>query len=165
MTFKNLLFNNLEIRQTLELHVSKEEFIERIRQLTRKNLFNGKFEPEAFRLTPRPNLLDSYSFFDTQIVGKIKEENPPIKIELTIKRTSFFRFFLIFVDCFLLAFGIGIVVSGNNLQEQPILLLMLFICILLIRYLFNDRLHKSEKIFLEYLSQLFTSHELSVIND
>jgi hypothetical protein len=161
MTFKNFLLNQIEIHRQFEMHISKEESLERLSELVEDGHYNGEIKSYMFRLYPKNNF-DIFSFYDTEIIGKFKSNDFPISLEITVKRISWFLYFCYFVDLFFILFVIISFFSDSSFSNSFITGLIIIGTTVILRLTCMDRVDKSEKVFLGYLTYLFKPLELRI---
>ncbi len=162
MKMTDIIFNNFEFKRAFEIHLSKAESIERLEELINEHLYKGEFTATGFKLIPKQKFSDFYSFYDTQIIGKFIKDEIPGRIEITVKKTSFSKLGSVIFDSMLLFMVISIMLSDNELQSKLVVILFAIIGLVVNRYSSKERVDKSGKVFLGYLSYLFKPIELRI---
>jgi hypothetical protein len=152
----------LERQRKFEIHLPKDEFLERLAELLESEHYNGEIKSDKFRLTPKQDFFDSYSFYDTEIIGKFTNDRIAINLEVTGKRTSFFLFVVIFCDIIFVFFELVFLFSENHILNKLGTVFIMIMIMAMLRLISMDRIDKSEKIFIGYLSCLFKPLELRI---
>ncbi len=161
MDIRNLIFNKIEYTRSYEIHLTKDEIIERLLFLT-EDIYEGKIEADRFKLTPISKLFNKHSYPNTNISGEFENEEIPYILNVTVKRNPGFVVLTVLFDIFSV---LSILVIGSSEMEIQGRLIFFFILLMIpiaMRNSFNEQVKNSELVFLGYLSRLFKPIELRI---
>ena len=145
-----------------EIHLSKEEIVERLSNLTEEGLYEGEFSKNSFYLVPKQRLFSFKQHFEAKIIGEFGNEIIPIELKITLKRSNFQ---LLFTGIILMMLSLSlllVLISDMDFKNKWIISFLMFMFYIGIQHVFSEHVRKAEIIFYQYLKILFKPLEFRI---